>query len=168
MSDTTTPARPRGTKKFKALVAAGVPEATVFEILGWIDPSAPAKDVDPRRAALEAVGLTPEQIEAALSDNVTVALVQPEPKPEAPKPPTAKEVADKLVADSGLGFTKGRVYTSPNLIEAQVRVYKTGSPEIVQAITPGRTYGVLVFKDDNGLVGLQNVRTLGAEEVDAS
>ena len=63
-----------------------------------------------------------------------------------------------LVAKAGFIPVRGRVYSSAALIEAQVRVLRSGKPEVVK--TPGehRTKGVLVYRTDNGDgVALQNL-----------
>lgn len=94
-------------------------------------------------------------------------------KPDAPittpakvtpaKPATPASSADKgeaLVAERGLGYAKGRVYVTTDMLEAAVRVRKTGSPEIIGSAAVGRTSNVLLFRTDNGQVAFQNLRTI--------
>jgi hypothetical protein len=143
MSTTT---RTRSTKKYKALVAAGLDDATALKILG--EPVAP----QPNPLA---------QLLAAGFDEAEAAAILSQHQGEATEPPapvlTRKQAAEALVAEQGLTFTKGRVYVTADIIEAAVRVRKTGSPEVVRSSGVGRTAAVLIAKEDSGDVSIQNL-----------
>ena len=80
-------------------------------------------------------------------------------KPVLPKSTakTSKERGDELVQAEGLTFARGRVYLTPDTIEAAVRVRKTGSPEIIRSSGVGRTAAVLLFREESGDVAAQNL-----------
>jgi len=148
MSSTTT--KPRTTKKFKALIAhLGSEEAAVNAWNSAFPDNPIAVELPEEVAVLVAAGFTEEQARAALG-------AKDAPKQE-PVALTSKEQADVLVAKEGLTHVRGRVYTNPDLIEAQVRVLKTGKPEIVR--TPGshRTKAVAIWQTDEGSVAVQNL-----------
>lgn len=97
---------------------------------------------------LIAAGFTKEQAEKALADKAA-------PAPAAPA--TSKEKGEALVTEKGYTFAKGRVYGAVTLAEAIVRVFKTGTPEIVTSSGVGRTKAVLVYKEESGDVAQQNL-----------
>lgn len=70
---------------------------------------------------------------------------------------SSKDQADVLVAQAGMIHIRGRVYSNTTLIEAQVRVLKTGKPEIVRLTGDRHTKGVAVWRHDDGTVALQNL-----------
>lgn len=74
------------------------------------------------------------------------------------KKKTAKDKADKLVAKSEFDFTRGRVYTSVEVVEAQVRVLEGGKAEIVPVAGDHHVQAVLVFRNEGGAAVLQNLR----------
>ena len=107
-------------------------------------------------------------IAADFSDDDAMKILAPEAKAkkkgkgkkakaQAPAELTAKQVAEALVAQRGLAFTRGRVYTNGPIIEAQVRVLKTGTPEVVQTSGVGRIVAVLIYREDSGDVAVQNL-----------
>lgn len=169
----TTITRPKATKKYRALIAAGVSEADALDVLGFSTP-APAP-VDDRLAGLIEGGFTEEQARKILGDQD--ASSKPSKKGKGKKGKKAKasaavkaevaevvaasmspkERAEALVAQNGLTFTRGRVYVTPDMIEALVRVTKTGKPEVVSASGVGRVAAVLVYKEDSGDVAVQNL-----------
>lgn len=73
-------------------------------------------------------------------------------------PLSSKDQADILVAQAGLLHARGRVYVNADLIEAQVRVLKSGKPEVVRNTGDRHTKGVVVFRMDSGdTVAVQNL-----------
>lgn len=64
---------------------------------------------------------------------------------------------EELVAKAGLTPVRGRVYVTTAVIEAQVRVLKSGKPEVVRNEGTHRTKGVLVYRHDKSTVALQNL-----------
>lgn len=146
----TTNTKPKTTKKFKALVASlGSEDAAITAWNAAFPDSAITVEVPEDVAALIAAGFTEEQARAALA-------AKGAPQQEAVAL-TSEEQADVLVAKEGLTHVRGRVYANPNLIEAQVRVLKTGKPEIVR--TPGnhRTKAVVLWQTNEDSVAMQNL-----------
>ena len=146
----TTATKPKTTKKFKALaVALGSEEAAITAWNSAFPENPIAVELPESVAVLVAAGFTEDQARAALD-------AKSAPKQDAVAL-TSKEQADVLVAKEGLTHVRGRVYTNPDLIEAQVRVLKTGKPEIVR--TPGshRTTAVAIWQTDEGSVAVQNL-----------
>lgn len=132
----------KATKKFKALIAAGLTEDAALKAYRTVE----GEDaVDPRVQQLLDAGFTVTQAKLALAAPVEATVL------------SSKEQGEALVAKQGLTFTKGRVYGGPALAEAIVRVHKTGKPEIVKSSGAGRTAGVLVYKEESGDVACQNV-----------
>lgn len=123
----TTSTRVRSTKKYKALIAADFSDEQALTLLGATAP-APAKKAKGKKKA----------------------------KAQAPEL-TAKQQGEALVAKRGLAFTRGRVYVNGSIIEAQVRVLKTGTPEVVTTSGVGRIVAVLVYREDSGDVAVQNL-----------
>lgn len=150
----TTLAAVRRTKKFKTLIAVGMDETKALKYLGH----PVATEPDTKLAELVAAGFTEAEAQQALglASEASTAVVTP-PTIEAPKVLTSKDQGDQLVEAQGLEFAKGRVYVTPDTIEAAVRVRKTGKPEIIASSGAGRTAAVLLFKTDNGDVALQNL-----------
>lgn len=73
-------------------------------------------------------------------------------------PLTSQEKSQVQVAKRGLVYVKGRVYVRFDLIEAAVRVLKTGKPEIVDVPGDHRTRGVALYRlEDGETVALQNL-----------
>lgn len=135
-------------KKFKTLVAIlGSEEAAVVAYTQAEQVAEPVVETVDPVAQLVAAGYTQEQAEKALASAQQVQVA----------PLTSKERGEALVAERGLTFTKGRVYGTPTLAEAIVRVHRTGTPEVVQSSGVGRTAGVLVYKEESGDVALQNL-----------
>lgn len=159
MSTTT---RPRATKKYKALIAAGVNDAEALNILGvTVEQAGP--EVDPRIATLIQDGLfTVEQAERIIAGDGSTKKKGKKgkgkkAKAEAPVELTPKQVAEALVAERGMTFARGRVYVTPAIIEALARVTKNGKAEVVQASGVGRVAAVLVYKETSGDVAVQNL-----------
>ena len=69
----------------------------------------------------------------------------------------AKEEVAEFVSSQGFSFTRGRVYVTGTVIEAQARVLRTGKAEIVRTSGVGRTKAVLVTREESGDVALQNL-----------
>ena len=158
--------RPRATKQYKALMAIpGLTDERALEILGVTAPAEP--EVDSRLAGLIAGGFTEEQATKILADQDGGTTTKAERKAakkakhetvaEPATELTDKQRAEALVAQQGLAFTKGRVYASPTLAEAIVRVHKGAGPEVIKASGVGRTAAVLVYREDSGDVALQNL-----------
>ncbi len=81
------------------------------------------------------------------TESLVVSLVkEPKAKKKAKKakaakvavPQTPKEVVDALIESRGLSFARGRVYVTPEIVEASVRVLKGGNPEIIRTSGNGR------------------------------
>jgi hypothetical protein len=153
---------PTRTKRFQALLAvAGGDEAKAVAAWNATNPESPiaAKAstvvVDPQIAELVKAGYSEADAKAAIE-----ALSAEPAKVEAPeaKPLTSHEIADAAVAKAGLVHFRGRVYSTPDLIEAQVRVLKTGKPEVVLNSGETKTKGTVVYRTDEGTsVVLQNL-----------
>lgn len=78
--------------------------------------------------------------------------------PVATEPVTSAEKSEAQVAKAGFVHTRGRVYVNAKVIEAAVRVLKTGSPEIVRNDGSHRTKAIAVYRLDAGdSVALQNL-----------
>lgn len=86
-------------------------------------------------------------------------LVQGSNAPAAPaKTLTPKQRADLLVQERGLTFARGLVRLPKEVIEAAVRVGKTGTPEIVQVPDPiGYVTAAELYREDSGIVACQNL-----------
>lgn len=170
MSTTT---RPRATKKYKALIAAGLNDNEALGVLGITPEQADVEVVvDPRIEALKDGGFTEEQALQILTDQDAGTKVKGKKKGKKAKVTAAikaeaaevlaaslspKQRAEALVAERGLAFTRGRVYVTGELIEAQARVMKTGAPEVGNASGVGRVSAVLIYREESGDVALQNL-----------
>lgn len=146
----TTTSKPKTTKKFKALVAQlGSEEAAVSAWNAAFPDNQIGVTLPDDVAALVAVGFTEAQARAAVAAKSAPA--------EQPVALTSQEQAEVLIAKAGLTPVRGRVYVNSELIEAQVRVLKTGKPEVVR--TPGshRTKGVALWRTDEDSVAIQNL-----------
>ena len=157
----TTNTRPRATKKFKALIAAGLSESDALTVMG-ADDSATQVEPDAKAQLIDA-GFTEEQATKILADRdkgkgkkkgKKAKAKQVEAAPEALTP---KQEAEALVASKGLTFTRGRVYGGAALAEALVRVMKTGTAEVVTSSGVGRVSAVLVYRETSGDVACQNL-----------
>lgn len=145
MSKTT--AKPRATKKYRALIAAGVSDERALEVLGVAEPK-----VDERVTQLVEAGFSEDEAKAILSASEEQGEVE-----DAPAPQTAKQRAEALVEEKGFGFTKGRVYVNEEILAAAVRVRRTGTPEVAATSGVGRVAGVLIYREDSGDVAIQNL-----------
>lgn len=180
MSKTTT--RVRSTKKYRSLIAAGLNDNEALNVLG--DTTTPRKQAastevsaevntevvdndDPVFRQLVDGGFTAAQARDLMAKGDKPAKAKKGgkkkgkgKKAKAAKPETlsAKDRADALVASQGLAFTRGRVYTTPDIIEAQVRVLKTGRPEVVMASGNGHVTAVQVYRTDSGDCCVQNLK----------
>ncbi len=144
----------RRTKKFKALVAIGLSEHDALAKLGV--QQGPA--ADERLADLIAGGFSEaEAREILATHDGAPASPAPAPVVEPPKPATSQDLAEALVEASPFKFSKGRVYVGGDAIEAQVRVRKTGKPEIIAASGVGRTTAMVLFRTETGEVAIQNL-----------
>lgn len=152
MSGTTIPAQVKNDPQFKALASVLGSDAKALEAFNRVNEGTTE---DPRIQELVDAGFSRDKAVAALTADEPA-----EVKVEAPKAPkTAKEKADALVEKKGLAYAKGRVYTTTDIIEAQVRVMRSGKAEIVQSSGVGRTKAVLVTREESGDVALQNLTT---------
>lgn len=136
------------TKKYQALLAILGDEAKALSAYRAVDVPA----ADPKITALVAAGYTEEQAKRALGAEAATPATPAEPEPVA-----AKDAGKALVVEQGYDFARGRVYVTPDTIEAAVRVRKNGSPEIVASSGVGRTKAVLVYKEESGDVALCNL-----------
>ena len=152
---------PRATKKFKGLVALLEDEARAVIAWNASNPDNPIAVADepevitPEEKKLMDAGFKLDEARAALAaakDTDTTAA------PETVDPPlSSSEQGEVLAAKAGLVPVRGRVYSHPALIEAQVRVMRSGTPELVQAPGEHRTKAVLVYRLDDGKgLALQN------------
>lgn len=141
MGTTTNPTR---TKKFKALVAVlGSEEAAVA---AWnagnpdnqIGGSTP---VSTEVQTLIDAGFTREEAEKYAAQAAA-------PAPAAPL--TSQELAEVEIAKQGFVPVRGRVYGNTALVEAQVRVLKSGKPEVVRLEGEHRVKAVAVWRTDDG------------------
>ena len=141
------------TKKYQALIAVGLsPEAAAKKYREVVEGLAPVAAPDPVQQLIDA-GFDEAEARAIVNAGAT-------PEPEAKVvlvKQTSQEIGEALVEKAGLAFTKGRVYVTPDIIEACVRVRKTASPEVVTSSGVGRTAAVLIFKTEGGDVALQNL-----------
>lgn len=159
---TTTIKRPRATADFKTLLAfLGGDDAKAVAAWNTANPDNMITDTSvdpltPEARTLVNKGLLTE--EAALAVLAGTDASAPA-NPVAPvEPPTSKELSDAAVTNAGFVHRKGRVYSNPTLIEAQVRVLKTGKPEIVAVEGSRITKAIQVFRTDDGSsVALQNL-----------
>lgn len=143
--------KPRATKKFKALVAAlGSEEAAVT---AWN-----------ARYPDNAIGKTKEALPEDVQTLVDAGFAEDEArelvaqKASEPVPLTSLEQAEALVAKAGLIHVRGRVYSSTETIEAQVRVLKTGKAEVVRTTGDHRIKAVAIWRTDEGdSVAVQNL-----------
>lgn len=155
---TATTARPKASKKFKALVATlGTEEAAV---VAWNSAFPDNRIADTKKVQTALPEGVQTLITAGFSEAEARELVASKgvtTTTEATAPLTSQERAEALVAKEGLTHVRGRVYTNSLLIEAQVRVLKTGKPEVVR--TPGshRTKAVVLWQTDEGSVAVQNL-----------
>lgn len=123
-----TTTKPKATKEFKALVASLGSQELAATAWNALHPENPVK----------VKAKTEEPAEAA--------------------PLTSYEVSQALVAQAGFVPVRGRVYATPEIIEAQVRVLKTGKPEVVRTSGEHRTKAVVIYRTDDGTtVAVQNL-----------
>jgi hypothetical protein len=103
--------------------------------------------------ALLAAGLTKKQAKEVLAALAGEATVVADPK----------AVLEQAVEAAGFAYTSGRVYFGPDgaMIEAVVRVLKTGTPEIVATSGNGRTKAVQVTRTASGDASVQNLALRG-------
>jgi hypothetical protein len=151
---------PRATKKFKGLVALLEDEDRA--VIAWnasnpdnLIPVADTTEPSAEVAKLMKAGFKREEAETALAAAATTDTTAAPETVEAPL--TSSEQGEVLAAKAGLIPVRGRVYSHPALIEAQARVLKTGTPELVQQPGEHRTKAVLVYRLDDGKgLALQN------------
>lgn len=163
---TTTTARPRSTKKYKALIAAGLDDSAALGVMGVsLEAAEPVvePEIDPRITSLVEAGFKPEQAAQIVAEQDAGSSKKKskkakKAKADAPAELSPKERAEALVAERGLTFTRGRVYVTSQVIEAQARVMKTGAPEVVQTSGVGHINAVLIYREDSGDVAVQNLR----------
>jgi len=129
------------TKKFKALVAVlGSEEAarTAWDAANPSNPVAPVEaDTDPQVKLLVEAGFSPEDAEKYAAQVSPTSL-------------TSKEQVDVAIAKRGLVPVRGRVYGTFALIEACVRVLKTGKPEVVDLAGERHIKAVAIWRTDDG------------------
>lgn len=141
------------TKKYQALIQVGLsPEDAAKRYRQIVEGQAPEPEANPLQQLLDA-GFDETEARAILGSG---SVAEPEAK-VAPAKKTSQEIGEALVEEHGLAFTKGRVYVTPDIIEAAVRVRKTGSPEVVTSSGVGRTAAVLIFQTEGGDTALQNL-----------
>ena len=123
-----TATRVRATKKYKRLVANGLTDTQALLVLGRTD--VPAKSEQTEQVAV---------------------LTAPTDKPQK------ADKGARLVEKKGYAFTSCRVYVNMSIVEATVRVLKTGKPEIITSSGVGRTKAVLIQRMESGDVSVQNL-----------
>lgn len=144
MSNTTKTTRPTATKVYKALFAAiGDRDAALAAYHALNKEAAPAPVDEP----------TPE-VEAKVEEPKKKGK---KGKKAKAKKLTAQETLEALVATRGFEFTRGRVYVTPAIVEACVRVLKTGRTEVATTSGKGRVDAVVVFATESGDVAVQNL-----------
>jgi hypothetical protein len=166
---TATRTNPRATKKYKALIAAEFSDSEALNFLAsqGVDVShVQPKDApeDDALAALVQAGFTREQAEQLNASQPKGKKAKKKAKKAkaakaapAPEVLTAKQEGEALVAQRGFSFSRGRVYSTMETIEAQVRVLKTGRPEVVSTSGVGRVVAVLIYREESGDVAVQNL-----------
>lgn len=110
-------------------------------------------------------GFTPEQVAKALeapkpaAKKASKAKAAKKSAPLASVTPieTAKERLSRQVDEAGLAFTRGRVYVTKEIIEAQARTMRNGRSQIVKASGKGHISHVLIAKEETGDVSVQNL-----------
>lgn len=114
-------------------------------------------------------GPIPEGDKAAAKGKQAKAKSKKAKAAQAAKALTSAERADKLVAERGFGYTRGRVYLTVDVVEAFGRVRRSGTPEVLtRTVAPtedGKVVAVQVaavsiFRADDGSVAVQNLRSL--------
>lgn len=154
----TVKSNPRDSKKFKALVALVSDEDRA--VIAWnsahpdnpIPTDTEVEEPSAEVAKLMKAGFKREEAEAALASAANTDTSQAQPEKQ-----TSAEQGEVLAAKAGLVPVRGRVYSHPALIEAQARVLKTGTPELVQQPGEHHTKAVLVYRlDDSKSLALQN------------
>jgi len=134
--------------QFQALAAVLGDDQKALAAFNRINPEPEAEPVvDARVQKLLDAGLTAEEAATALADVETVL--------EAPV--TEKEKAEALMVERGFTWAKGRVYATPALAEAIIRVHRGAKAQVVPSSGVGRTKAVLVYKEASGDVVLQNL-----------
>lgn len=151
----------RATKKYKALITAGgLSDTEALKVLDREDliKDEPTTD-DPRVTELVKGGFTKDEALAVLAKGEPKAgkKVKKAKKAKKAEKVDPKKVTEVMVAKQGLDFTRGRTYSNPASIEAQVRVMKTGKPEIIATSGAGRVAAVLIVKEPSGDVSVQNL-----------
>lgn len=143
------------TKKYRALVDNGVaPEiaVTICEAdLANKTPEAPAPVKADPLADLVAAGWSPEIAQAIIDSGATATDTAPVEEQDT------RTEAERLVAESGFDYTKGRVYVTPSIVKAVIRVTESGRPEIVPTSGAGRTKAVLLNRTESGDTFIQNL-----------
>lgn len=173
-NETVTRTNPRGTKRYKALRAADFTDTQALDIMGDTTTKrrdeAPALaaevEVDPRVTQLVDGGFSPEQAERLVADQDGPAKKKGKKKGKKAKSRVKaqaetlsdKDRAEALVAQQGMAFTRGRVYSTPAIVEAQVRVLKTGRPEVVPTSGVGHIAAVLLYRETSGDCVIQNLK----------
>jgi hypothetical protein len=169
MATTAKRTNPRATKKYKALIAAEFSDGEALNFLAsqGVDVSHVQPKDDATNDALDALvkaGFTPEQAEQLNASQPAKKGKKDKKrkkakaaKAPAPEALTAKQEGEALVAQRGFSFSRGRVYSTMETIEAQVRVLKTGKPEVVSTSGVGRVVAVLIYREESGDVAVQNL-----------
>lgn len=148
-----TATNPTKTKKYKALVAVlGSDEAAR---VAW-NHAHPDNQIGETGQAL------PENVQKLVDAGFSVeeakSLVGTPSQPVAVAPLTSQEQGEALVGKAGLVPVRGRIYATGAIIEAQVRVLKTGKPELIRNEGTHRTKAVLIYRTDDGLTAaVQNL-----------
>lgn len=123
-------------------------------------------DKDAALAAYNAHIANPTPIDEPTEQPVEAKVEEPKKKgkkgKKGKKAKSKKTKADQnaleaLVAERGFQFTRGRVYVTPQIVEAAVRVLKTGRTEIATSSGNGRIEAVVVFATESGDAAVQNL-----------
>jgi hypothetical protein len=142
------------TNKYKALIKTGVPSDVAIALCeADLANSKPTPEPEPVKADpladLVAAGWDPEIAQAIIDSGATNTAPVEEQD-------TLSE-AERLVAESGFDYAKGRVYVTPAIVKAVIRVTESGRPEIVPTSGAGRTKAVLLNRTESGDTFIQNL-----------
>jgi len=161
-----TTVRVRSTTRYRSLKSLGMTDEQVLAALGVDEFGQPVEvDLDkPAAKGKKGKKAKGKKAKVDLTKKVTLekgkgkAKGKNNGKAKAKKAKPAEPeltAGEALVAKHGLSFARGRVYINATTIEAQARVLKTGTPQIVESSTKGRA--VLVERTETGDVLVQNL-----------
>lgn len=141
LTKTKSDAQIRRTKKYAALLAVlNSPEEAIRSYREHVLGEYPEPEPE---AVLAEAGFTSDEAEHIIDSGET--------------PPSIESALDALLVRHGFDYAKGRVYVTPDVNEAIVRVMKNNAPEVVASTRGNKVRAVAIFKTDAGDVALQNL-----------